>query len=72
MNMQTLINQANASRQPGKSYAAAFAELPFGSVSCYRDYSIYKRGMPHHARTTWKLNGKTISADNLNKLFNAE
>ena len=63
--MQALIKQADQTRQPGSNYSQAKADTSAGLVRCFRDYSVYKNGSPNHARTTWKLDGKTISAAKL-------
>ena len=65
--MQKLIAQADESRTPGAMYSMAKTETPIGVVICYRDYSVYRAGMPHSTRTNWKLNGKVISSNNLVK-----
>jgi hypothetical protein len=67
--MQALIKQADQARQQGSNYSQAKADTSAGLVRCYRDYSVYKNGSPSHARTTWKLNDKTISADRLTALI---
>ena len=67
--MQQLISQADQNRQPGKRYSAAASDTAAGRIVCHRDFSIYKKGMPNHARTTWKLNGKTISAASLQAII---
>ena len=67
--MQALIEQADASRQPNANYSQAKAQTPQGLVRCYRDYSVYKAGMPRTIRTNWRLNDKVISADKLRALL---
>ena len=68
--MQTLISQADTMRKPLAQYSQANIDTDQGLIRCYRDYGVYKNGMPTTIRTNWKLNDKRISASTLENILN--
>lgn len=66
MNTITNLIAAADAQRDGKWYSGSSVTVDgVGRINCYRDYSVRKAGVPNHARTTWKLNGKVISQANL-------
>ena len=68
--MSALLESADKNRKPGSYWGGAIAHTPIGKVVCNRDYCVSgKRLGDKHARTTWKLDGKVISAAKLAAIF---
>lgn len=68
--MQDFITAADTLRVEGKQFSQSNGDTPAGFVRCFRDYGVYRNGRPSVARTTWKLNEKTVSAAKLAAALN--
>jgi hypothetical protein len=70
--LQNMIQEADSTREKEEFSSASFKDVDgLGRIACYRDYSVRKNGyFAQVARTNWKLNGKVISAANLQAQFN--